>query len=857
MNSWLSPSLVGSLGWTLVHFLWQGTLVALALAAVLRLLRRHSANARYLAGCIALVTMLAAPMLTLRHAANRRSFPAVAHEERLATPYNAPDAIENSAPSKIVAASAHISHRTNDFFQRIETVFPWLVAGWMFGVMALSLRLLGGWVQIRRLKRNATSAMDVFRHEKRAKLARSLGIARPISLMHCALTEVPTVIGWLKPMILFPAGCLTGLSPAQFEAILAHELAHIRRHDYLVNLLQSAIETLLFYHPAVWWVSRRIREERENCCDDLAVEVCGDRVVYARALAALEEARLAPAAFALAASGSPLLPRIRRLAGKSANNRNCSPWPLAGIVALMLLALLTVNFRGNRALAQENKSAQTNGNPAQSDVLKSLNFPGGNSDSGRQAQQQAAEIQSVIIASGPQTNIASRPGKGRSAILYKLEKIQIDSVKFHRAPLAKVIARLSELSRKNDPEHTGINLFIENPPDFTNAPWMDEVTVTIEPEKTRVKLADVIDAVVKNANHPIRYDVLDYAIVFRAENPHDRSLGRRTFRLGTNFFRDLQAGTIKSNGLQQVIRRFLADAGVDLSTNNPGNAGKQFVWNNRKGLLTVRATKHELDALDTAIQALNQTPPWVNMQTRFVELNQPPDAALLSGISQTTNQALGTATGVLTDKQFRTLLDTLEKRNDVDEYNAPEITTESGRHAQVLINADGSVPNLHVPPQEAAKYLKQIGPILDMIPSVESNRWTIDLKLILKSRAWATNETLTTAAGIKPAVGDYPDGPRLAAATTIPSPIARPDVNVGLGFFPVANVPTYVPHMKQATASVMVGDGQTVMLTGMPIASSEPGSNKCLVVFVTPTLITPSGTRFHPDPAGEEKSSER
>src|SRR5262249_62123234 len=121
--------------------------------------------------------------------------------------------------------------------------------------------------------------------------------------------------GWLHPVILLPASTLTGLSPGQIESILAHELAHIRRHDYLVNLLQSLVETLLFYHPGVWWVSRRIREERELCCDDLAVGVVGGPVLYAEALCRLERARGEAAALAVAASGGSLLARITRLVG--------------------------------------------------------------------------------------------------------------------------------------------------------------------------------------------------------------------------------------------------------------------------------------------------------------------------------------------------------------------------------------------------------------------------------------------------------------------------------------------------------------------------------------------------------------
>ena len=136
------------------------------------------------------------------------------------------------------------------------------------------------------------------------RLSRRLHIATPVKLLESTLVDVPTVIGWLKPVMLLPASALAGLAPAQLEAIFAHELAHVRRHDYLVNLLQTVVETLLFYHPAVWWLSARIRAERENCCDDLAVALCGDPVAYARALADLEELRGTGGRLVMAANGA-------------------------------------------------------------------------------------------------------------------------------------------------------------------------------------------------------------------------------------------------------------------------------------------------------------------------------------------------------------------------------------------------------------------------------------------------------------------------------------------------------------------------------------------------------------------------
>ena len=148
------------------------------------------------------------------------------------------------------------------------------------------------------------------------------------------LADVPSVVGWLRPVILVPASAFLQLAPHQLEALLAHELAHVRRHDYLMNLLQSCVETLFFYHPGVWWVGRRMREERENCCDDVAVAVCGDPMVYARALADLEQFRGAVPKLAMAANGGSLFNRIERLIAPRPTTRFTTP---VGITALTLL----------------------------------------------------------------------------------------------------------------------------------------------------------------------------------------------------------------------------------------------------------------------------------------------------------------------------------------------------------------------------------------------------------------------------------------------------------------------------------------------------------------------------------------
>jgi hypothetical protein len=223
---------------------------------------------------------------------------------------------------------------------------------WLAGVTILTLRLFTGWIWVQRLRTHGVYAVQPAWERILVRLSRQLHISRTITLLESTRVDVPTVIGWLKPVVLMPMSALGALSPAQLEAILAHELAHIRRHDYLVNLLQTLVETLLFYHPAVWWVSRRIRIERENCCDDLAVSLCGDPVAYANALADLESLRssIPPLGrldrMAMAATGGSLLQRVRRLLGAPTSHTGRGPAWLAASVALLVVAGITLGADG-------------------------------------------------------------------------------------------------------------------------------------------------------------------------------------------------------------------------------------------------------------------------------------------------------------------------------------------------------------------------------------------------------------------------------------------------------------------------------------------------------------------------------
>ena len=159
----------------------------------------------------------------------------------------------------------------------------------------------------------------------------------PFRVVESALVDTPSVIGLIRPLVLLPIAALSSLSPGQVEALLAHELAHIRRRDYAVNLLQTVAETLLFFHPAIWWVSSRIREAREYCCDDVAVEVCGEPAAYAAALAELATWRTGGVVLSVGATDGPLLMRVRRLLGAPEEHVPQSIGGLAAVAGALML----------------------------------------------------------------------------------------------------------------------------------------------------------------------------------------------------------------------------------------------------------------------------------------------------------------------------------------------------------------------------------------------------------------------------------------------------------------------------------------------------------------------------------------
>ena len=349
LASLFSEPWVELLGWVLIHFLWQGTGIALLLAVALRLLTRTSSHFRYvvIGGALLLCAVMPVVTWTFLRPIPQPAMPSGAALNLVDVPkVEAPFAlISASSPDAPMASPGNVPTQWQDHLSRLANAsLPYVVGLWFAGVLALTLRLTLVWTLMRRLCLSGLPIQDADCLERFRSLLARMQVAVPVRLLESALVEVPTLIGWLRPTILVPASVFMGLTPDQLDAILAHELAHVRRYDYLVNLFQTVIEIVLFYHPAVWWISRKLREERENCCDDIALELVQDRLIYVSALALLEEGRAMP--LALSASAGSLLQRIRRIV--NANDRKVSALPL-GIMVLILMAVVGISIRTTRA----------------------------------------------------------------------------------------------------------------------------------------------------------------------------------------------------------------------------------------------------------------------------------------------------------------------------------------------------------------------------------------------------------------------------------------------------------------------------------------------------------------------------
>jgi beta-lactamase regulating signal transducer with metallopeptidase domain/uncharacterized protein YnzC (UPF0291/DUF896 family) len=332
LMNWLTPSAMHALGWALLHFLWQGTALAALAAAAMALCRRPSA--RYVLGVGALVLMLVAPLATLLF------FYSQQHSGVADTAKSSPLAAL-AWPTTRDRTAASGSTQPSRLAPSLDAP-PWLVEAWLLGVAFFSLRSAGGFFLLERERRRQSTVVSPRVLEICYTLEDRIGLHRAIAYCECKWLQAPAVIGWFRPIVFLPVTALTGLSEEQLESVIAHELAHIQRLDPFVNVFQVCVETLLFYHPAVWWLNQRIRAEREHCCDETAVALCGNAVEYARALTLMEEWRSAPV-FAMAANRGPLAERIVRVLGLKTLGAGMHGIGLTASVLCLAAALIAGN----------------------------------------------------------------------------------------------------------------------------------------------------------------------------------------------------------------------------------------------------------------------------------------------------------------------------------------------------------------------------------------------------------------------------------------------------------------------------------------------------------------------------------
>jgi bla regulator protein BlaR1 len=303
MDSVISSPLLYNLALTLIHFLWQGCLIALALKFILTLTPYNKSKTRYAFSTIAMLSCLIIPIATYFI---------------IYQPIYSQVSTQAEQFASMIQSANLPNNESIAWYQDIFDALPYVSIIWLVIVTLLSSKLFIELYNVNQLPKIGTIEADEKLHQRFLLLTQKINITKIPKLLISLKTDIPIAIGWLKPVILIPASMLSGLSPAQLDMLILHELAHIRRHDYLVNFFQTLIETLLFFHPAVRWISKQIRNEREYCSDDIAVNVCGNPIAYAHTLAdtasiCTKHRKHAIPTMAMAASGGDLKQRVVRL----------------------------------------------------------------------------------------------------------------------------------------------------------------------------------------------------------------------------------------------------------------------------------------------------------------------------------------------------------------------------------------------------------------------------------------------------------------------------------------------------------------------------------------------------------------
>lgn len=363
----IESKLVHDLGWTLVHSVWQIALVTVVLLAALKTFTKLSSEMRYLLAVAALVLSFVLPLITFIQFSANETGPmsadsgqngAVTNERGAAL--SSPESLDAPASGTEASyspeqAALSFAALQNFFDNNLAHRIPLAVGLWLIGLAFFTIRLAGGVWQLHIYKTRQVSAPEPYWQDKFERLCETVGMSQPVRFLNSDLVDTPIVAGWLKPVVLVPASLVLQIQPRELEMIIVHELVHIRRYDPLVNLAQSALEILFFYHPCIWWLSSVVRKEREFAADARVLEIFSDsHLTYANTLANLEEIRLrtnryAPS-IATAANGGNLMQRIQKILQKNTETRIASSAWSAGLAVLLISAFVIGVFSFNSSV---------------------------------------------------------------------------------------------------------------------------------------------------------------------------------------------------------------------------------------------------------------------------------------------------------------------------------------------------------------------------------------------------------------------------------------------------------------------------------------------------------------------------
>lgn len=331
---------INAFGWMMLHSLWQGALVAIILSIVFLFLNNKSAHLRYLVAVGAILFFTAMTIRTFvdhYNILNNNSSQDIINQGTI----DQTQTLNNLITNKTITNDNFIVQITQGFALYFNQHIPVIVTFYLLGILFFALKLTGGFLYSQRIKHYRTNEADENFTDIVNSFGKRLNIKQKVKLLESALIKVPVTIGYIKPVILFPIGLLNGMSYTQVEAIIVHELAHIKRADYLVNFLQSVLEVIFFYHPAVWWISSRIRDERENICDDISLQAIKQPSELAKALLCLNQYQSGRYSLAMSALGNNnhLIRRIKRMTGENKHTNLRSKVYAASLMTLIIISL--------------------------------------------------------------------------------------------------------------------------------------------------------------------------------------------------------------------------------------------------------------------------------------------------------------------------------------------------------------------------------------------------------------------------------------------------------------------------------------------------------------------------------------